>query len=844
MAEENPYRLPRTVIPGRYDMVLEPDLGSFSFTGRVTIAVDVVETTREVVLNAADLEISAATVGGRPAQVALDDTTERMTLTLDADLEPGPSTVEVRFSGELNDKLRGFYRSTYTGHDGADQIIATTQFESTNARRAFPCFDEPDLKAVFGVTLVIDEALEAVSCGEAIATDDLGDGRKRIVFADTMPMSTYLVAFIVGHLEATDPVDVDGVPVRVVHVPGKAHLTDFALDTGVRALRWLVDYYGIAYPGTKLDLVAVPDFAFGAMENLGCVTFRETLLLVDPEQATQLELTRIADVICHELAHMWFGDLVTMTWWEGIWLKEAFATFMEIAAVDELFPDWRRWQQFGRERTAAFDVDALSSTRPIEYPVVSPEDAEGMYDVLTYEKGAAVVRMMQQYLEPDRFRAGVHHYLTKHSYGNTRTTDLWDALEESSGEPVRATMDSWIYQRGYPLVSARRTERGVRLTQQRFAYLPSDDSAVWSVPVIIRARVGGRTVHWRGLLDDDRLAVDFDEAPDWVVVNAGAHGFYRVSYDADLLAALRSQAQEILDPAERYALVDDTLASVLAGQTDAATFLDLADGFGHEDDLGVWQVLVDGFRLLDRIVDDGARVVLQHRIATLTTAALDIVGYEGAADESPLTRELRGLLLAAAANLGEDPEAVERGRSLFAAYLDDPLAVEPDLAAAAVSIVAAHGDAADYETYVGRYRSPGTPQEEQRFLYALASFPDPDLFDRTLAMTLDEVRNQSAPFVLTLALGNRRLGPRAWRFVREHWDELTARFPSNLVPRMLSGIRAFTTPELAADVEAFLAEHPVPQGTLTVAQHLDKLRVNVALRAREAERLPAALLAK
>ena len=845
MRPDNPYRLPRTVLPARYDLTLEPDLASSTFTGTVTIGVEVVEPTTTIVLNAIELDIDAASVRlvGRDqeAAVSADAATERITLDLPDELPHGPAEIRLDFRGVLNDQLRGFYRSTYTDDAGTERVLATTQFESTNARRAFPCFDEPDLKAVFGVSLVVDEDLAAVSCGPEIDSTALGDGRRRVTFADTMLMSTYLVAFIVGDLEATDPVDVNGVPVRVVHVPGKAHLTEFALTTGVDALRWLIDYYGIDYPGTKLDLVAVPDFAFGAMENLGCVTFRETLLLVDPARATQNELSRIADVISHELAHMWFGDLVTMGWWEGIWLKEAFATFMEVMTVDALFPEWRRWDQFGRERSAAFDIDALPSTRPVEYPVVSPADAEGMYDVLTYEKGAAVVRMMEQYLTPERFAAGVHHYLTKFSYANTRTTDLWDALEESSGDPVRSIMDSWIFQAGYPVLEVDASADGLVLRQRRFGYVPADDPTTWSVPVILRARVAGETVERRVLVSEADAHVDLGGRPEWAVVNAGAHGFYRVAYSVELLRSLRGQAQEVLTAAERYALVDDTWASVLAGLTDAASFLELAEGFSHEEDLGVWQVLTDGLRGLDRILDGEAREALQGRVATQTMAALDIVGHEPADGEPPLTRELRGLLLRTAANLGEHRPAIDRGRSLLAAYLSDEEAVDPDLAAAAVAIVAAHGDEQDYEAFLARHRSPSTPQEEQRFLYALAGFEDEALMERTLQLSLDGVRNQSGPFVVLLALGNRARGAQAWRFVRENWDKMADRFPTNLVPRLLGGVRTFVEPALAADVEAFLSEHPVPQGTLTVAQHLDRMRVNVSLAEREAEPLGEAL---
>ena len=508
----DPHRLPRTAIPSRYDVVLEPDLADATFAGSVAVALDVREATTELVGNAIELEIDSATVeladGTRlAATVELDEATERFLARVDEPLPLGEATLHLAFRGILNDKLRGFYRSTFTGDDGAERVIATSQMQATDCRRAFPCWDEPEMKAVFGVTLVVDDGLFAISNGPEVAREATDDGRVRITFADTMPMSTYLVAFVVGPLEATAPVDVNGTPLRVVHVPGKANLTAFGEEIGAFALDWFERYYGIPYADKKVDLVGLPDFAAGAMENLGCITFRESLLLVDPATATQQEEQLVADVVAHELAHMWFGDLVTMRWWNGIWLNEAFATFMEVAACDAFRPAWKRWEQFSVERTAAFEVDALSSTRPVEYEVRSPADADGMFDVLTYQKGGALLRMLEQYLGEERFRDGIRQYLAKHSYGSTETSDLWDALEAATGDPVRRIMDTWIWQGGYPLVTVRPTDDGQRLvlTQRRFLFDGEDDGSRWAIPVIVRQRLGDVT-------KEDRLLLDGDEA--------------------------------------------------------------------------------------------------------------------------------------------------------------------------------------------------------------------------------------------------------------------------------------------------------------------------------------------
>ena len=848
----NPYRLPRDVLPTRYDIIIEPDLDEARFAGEVVISATSYAPVDSIMLNAADLECSEATLRQNGSSVAAEVTfqpeTERMTLR-PADgrrIEPGDLQISCTFAGELNDQLRGFYRSTFVDEAGEARTIATTQFESTNARRAFPCFDEPDFKAVFGVTMIVPAELMAVSCGAVVSSQVLADGRRRDTFADTMQMSTYLMAFIVGDLEATEPVDVGGVPLRIVYVRGKSELTSFGLEAGAFALAWLVDYYGIDYPGTKVDLIAVPDFAFGAMENMGAITFRETLLLADPRTATTAELLRIVDVVAHELAHMWFGNLVTMDWWNGIWLKEAFATFMQVATTDAFRPEWKRWDEFCIERGAAFDVDALSTTRPVEYEVVSPADAEGMYDVLTYEKGAAVVRMLEQYLGPDRFAAGVQHYLERHSYANTTTTDLWDALETSSGEPVRSVMDGWIFTRGYPIVSVEPHPAGLTVAQHRFMYGSGDstaaddaaEAATWSVPVMVRARLAdGRTVSERLLLTEASTDVDLGGPVEWAIVNSGGHGYYRVRYSADLLAAVARQALEVLEPIERYGLVDDTYAAVVAGNASAADFIGLVTDLGAETDLHVWQRMIGGLKGLHAIAEPDGRAALAVLIRDLATTALGVLGFEPQPGESDLDRELRGVLFEAAGGRGRDELVRTRAKEMLETAIGDSAAVEPNLAAAAVQVAAAAGDETDYEQMAELYRSADTPQSELRYLQSLLLFEDSGLFKRTLELFAAEVRTQNAPYLLSAAMTHLDHGPVAWAFVRDRWDELTDQFPQNSISRMVGGIRALHTRELATEVETFFSEHEVPQGALTVAQHIEKMWVNVRLREREGARL-------
>ncbi len=833
---ENPYRLPRTVVPSRYDLVLEPDLASATFAGSEDVVIAVHEPVDEIVLNSVDVEIDRGWVEGDGVRVdvtgvRVDTETERAHLSLAGTIEPGERRLHLEFRGVLNDGLKGFYRSTYTDDEGATHVIATTQFEATDARRAFPCWDEPDLKAVFGVTLVVGDGLVAVSNGPEVSREATGDGRFRVRFADTMVMSTYLVAFVVGRLEITGPVDVDGVPLRIVHVPGKAHLATFALDAGAFCLRFFADYYGIAYPDRKVDFVALPDFAAGAMENLGCITYREHLVLVDPEKATAQELMNVADVVAHELAHMWFGDLVTMRWWNGIWLNEAFATFMEVLAVDAYRPDWQRWSLFARSRTAALDVDALGSTRPIEYPVASPDDASGMFDTLTYSKGGAVLRMLEQYLGSERFRAGIRRYLERHAHGNTETHDLWDAIEEVTGEPVRRIMDGWIWQGGYPLIASDLRDGRIRLDQGRFRYSKDADDTRWEVPLVVRTFDGSGSRQEPVLLPPAGTVVALEPPGATVIPNTDGNAFVRVRLSEELLARITRDLGG-LSAVERYHLVDDTWAAVLAGVTPAAEFVRLAEAFRGETDLPIWQALLGGLGWCDRFLAGEPRERFRALVRGLVRPPLDRIEWEARPDDADLTKALRGTLFAGLGVLGADPEARALARKVEAeARVGDR--VDPALAAAALNILAVFGAGDDFEAFLEREDSAQTPQERLRYLYSLPEFREAALMDRLLELTVSErVRPQDAPFVLARAIANRDQGERAWPFVKAHWDDITGRFARTTMIFVAEGVRFLATPELADDAEAFFTEHPIAQSALQLSQVLERQRVNAALRLR------------
>ncbi|HMS82973.1 MAG TPA: M1 family metallopeptidase [Nitrospira sp.] len=839
-ATTDPYRLPRHVIPTCYELRLEPDLVAATFRGHEIIAITITQATKTILLNAVDLVIESAVLERQntssfKASIEMEPQTQRVRLTFGEPISPGDWQLHITFHGQLNDKLRGFYRSTYKDASGATQTLAATQFEATDARRAFPCWDEPDFKAVFATTLVIDPQLTAVS-NTSLISEALENNKKVMRFAETIQMSTYLVAFVVGRIEATKPLFVGKTPLRLWTVPGKQPLTPFGQEIAVASLKFFEDYYDVPYPGDKLDLLAIPDFASGAMENLGAITFRETALLVDQRTGTHAELERIADVVAHENAHMWFGDLVTMSWWNGLWLNEAFATFMEMLAVDAWKPEWKRWESFAVTRAAAFSVDGLVSTRPIEYPVRAPKDADAMFDILTYEKGASVLRMLEQHIGPTVFRDGVRQYLRTHAYGNADTKDLWTALGAVARQPVPELMDGWIFQPGFPLVTVERQGEKLTLSQQRFTYLQqeSDADQHWQIPIQIRLFRGDHTEHRRVVLTQRETTIDLPADVTALIVNEGGPGFYRVCYRAPLLQQILDQGLDRLAAIERFILISDAWATTVAGAMPLAEYLQLTAHFRHERDKNVWAVLLESFSLLNRIITPEDRPALEAFVRDRVKPAAQDLGWDPKPGESDLVRQLRGDLLSTLGRLGNDPVIQHQAVERYQQYRNDPATVDVNVIPALVAILTYTGDEARYNEFSERYQTAPTPQEERRYLFALAAFHPKELVERTLARTINgEIRTQDAPFIVGSLMTNVYGREQAWEFVKANWDQMDKLFPKQGLRRMCGGIVGLATPELEQDVRRFFMSHKIDLGGKTLDQYLEQLRVAVSFRERE-----------
>ena len=783
VTERPPYRLPRNVLPQHYSVELRPDFVGAKFHGFATVDLSVIETTSEVVLNAAELEIgdvaftpAGGSGGAIPATVSYRAGEEQAAFAPDAPLEPGAWQVFMRFSGELNDLLRGFYRSKFRTEDGEEAWIAVTQFEATDARRAFPCWDEPDLKATFGISVVADDGLTVLSNAQEISSEILVTGQRRTRFADTVKMSTYLVAVVIGPFELTDPRDVDGVALRVGSVPGRAPLRALAEEAAAHSLSFLRNYFALPYPGDKLDHVAVPDFASGAMENLGLVTYRENALLIG-DDSSQVERQRVVSTIAHETAHMWFGNLVTMRWWEGVWLNEAFATFMELLVTDDFDPRWDVWANFGVARAAALAADSLRSSRAIEYPVGRPEEAEDMFDVITYDKGGSVLRMIERYLGDDTFRRGLNFYLDKHRFANTSTTDLWDALEVASAQPIRAAMGTWVNQPGHPVVSVELGgPRELKFSQHRFLLdggNPGDQH--WVVPVTLRyATVEDGIKREQFLLDGGPATLTLKGTPAWVLVNEGAWGVYRTHYTGGLRDALFG-ALDQLDARERLSLVSDTWAATVAGTVPLESSLQLWSSLRDERDPDVWWAISAGLGLVDLVCRPEDTALLEQLTRQLAGDLFSDLGWGEALapqDETPRRARLRARLVTLLGTLGADVQVRQQALERLVDADAGRVALAPDLATAVTQVVAAAGGAQEWDLLYSHYKKATTPQDEIRYLFSLAAFREQALLQRSLDLTFSgEVRSQNAPFLLGDILGRRHGCVLAWEAIEQHWDE-------------------------------------------------------------------------
>jgi aminopeptidase N len=831
-------RLPETVRPESYKLTLTPDLKSATFAAVESIEVTVDKPVSSITLNAAELSFQAVTVTtpGKPqtASVSLDNQKQQATFTFPEKVTAGKATLEISYTGILNNELRGFYLSK-TSH----RNYAVTQFESTDARRAFPSFDEPALKATFDISLVVDSGDTAISNGPILSdTPGPAAGKHTLHFAVTPRMSTYLVVFLVGDFQCTAGQQ-DGVAIRVCSTPDKVALTSYGVDVAKYVLHYYNNYFGIPYPLKKLDLIALPDFEAGAMENFGAITYRETALLVDPKTASVGAKKEVALVIAHEMAHQWFGDLVTMQWWDNLWLNEGFATWMENKPVAAMHPEWNIDQSVAEGLDRTLNLDAQPTTRPIRSKAETPDEINQMFDGIAYGKASDVLLTVENYVGPETFRNGVRAYLAAHLYANATAEDFWNTQTATSHKPVDKIMESLIAQPGEPILTFGEPANGkISVTQKRFFLSPSiqpDPKQGWTLPVCFKTAGGA---------EDCQLLTPSDSvlkvpAGELTFANAGGKGYYRSAYTPSVYAALVAGAETSLTPAERIALLGDEWVQVRANKATVGDYLNLVAAIKSDPSAEVLGAGLSGVSSIFSRVASSAdeKAAISAWIRQTFAPELAKLGASSEAD-SANTRELRAELFGTLGYYGNDPAVIAQSRRLAQQYLADPASIDASLGQTALAIASRNGDAALFDSLQRTFETNSNPEIKTNALRLLAQFQDPALAQRALNYAVSgKVRNQDAAVQFSIALQIDEIRDLAWKYIQTDWDKVQAQFTTEMGAMLVSSTGSFCSADAREDVKNFFSAHKVASSNVALKHAIEHIDGCIELRTLQESKL-------
>jgi aminopeptidase N/puromycin-sensitive aminopeptidase len=837
-------RLPEGARPENYKLKFTPDLDKAKFEGDETITLRLLKTTTEITLNAVDIDFHDVTItsGGvaQKATVTPQKEKEMVVLSVEKPLAAGTATVHITYTGILNDEMRGLY----LGKDDKGRKYAATQFEATDARRAFPSFDEPDYKATFDITAVADKDQVAIS-NYKIVSDTPGPGDKHTVkFATTAKMSAYLAALVVGQFEYVEG-SVDGIPIRVYSTPGKKEMGKFALDAAEYIVGYYNKYFGIKYPYGKLDLIGLPDFSAGAMENVGCITFREVILLIDEKEGSVDLKKTIASVTAHEIAHMWFGDLVTMKWWDDVWLNEGFATWMSSKPVQKWKPEWNFDLDDVSGTGGTLNVDSLANTRPIHQAAETPAQIQELFDGIAYGKAASVLRMLEAYLGEETFRAGINAYLKEHQYGNATADDFWNAQAKVSHKPVDKIMPTWVKQPGAPIINVKAQCSGnstnVTLEQQRYfvdrAKFEAVNDQLWQIPLCLKGSASSTAKC--ELMTKKEETFTLPGCSTWVLTNAGATGYYRTGYQPDAVRALAKDAETKLSPAERIALQNDIWASVRVGREPVGDYLAFAQGLQTDRNRAVLEDVLGRLNYIGQyVVSDSDRDAYRMWLRQYLTPPMKEVGYEPKPGEADEQRTLRARLFNALGYDARDPETLEQARKIADKALTDPASVDHEIAGVALSLAALNGDAAFYDRVMAALKNPRSPEEYYVYLFTLPQFGDPKLLQRTLDFALSpDVRSQDALGVVTSVMGNPAGEQLAWNFVRQHWPEIEKAGGPFASAQVVGATSVFCDTASRDQVTEFFTAHKVAAAERTYKQSIERINNCVDLKSQQETKL-------
>ena len=839
-------RLPEVARPDNYKLKFTPDIEKATFEGDETITLHVLKPTSEITLNAVDIDFHEVSItsGGatQKAKVTPEKEKEMVVLAVEKPLPAGPATVHITYTGTLNSEMRGFY----LGKDDQGRKYAATQFEATDARRAFPSFDEPDYKATFDITAVAGKGLVAIS-NQKIVSDTAGPGDTHIVtFATTAKMSSYLAALVVGNFEYIEG-ESDGIPIRVYSTPGKKEMGRFALESATYILNYYDKYFGIKYPYGKLDLIGLPDFSAGAMENTGCITFREVILLIDEKQGSIGLKKEIASVVAHEMAHQWFGDLVTMKWWDDIWLNEGFATWMESKPVAQWKPEWNYALDDVSGTSGTLNVDSLENTRPIHQAAETPAQIQELFDGIAYGKAAAVLRMLESYLGEEKFRAGVNAYLKQHQYANATAEDFWEAQTKTSKKPVDQIMPTWVKQPGAPIINVTAQCSGgstnVTLAQRRYfvdrAKFDAPNDQLWQIPLCMKGSATGNGAPKCELMTKKEESFTLPGCSNWVLANAGATGYYRTGYSQEAVRALANDAETKLSPAERISLQGDIWASVRVGREPVGDFLAFARGLQADRNRAVLDDVLGRLNYIGRyLVSESDRDSYRTWLRQYLSPAMKEVGYEPKAGESDEQRTLRGAIFHTLGYDGRDPETLEEARKIADKALADSSSVDHEMAGGALSLAALNGDAAFYDRVMTALKNPKSPEEYYTYLFTLPQFTDPALLERTLNYAISpDVRSQDALQVIASVLRNPAGEKLAWEFIQSHWDAVAKAGGPFASAEVVGATSVFCNAGMRDQVTEFFSAHKIAAAERTYKQSIERINSCIDLKSQQEPQL-------
>jgi aminopeptidase N/puromycin-sensitive aminopeptidase len=836
-------RLPEVAVPENYKLTFTPDLDKATFEGDENISIRVLKPTSEITLNSADIDFHDVTItsGGKSqkAKVTPDKEKEMVVLAVETPLSAGPAAIHITYSGILNSEMRGLY----IGKDDQGRKYAASQFEATDARRAFPSFDEPAYKATFDITAIADKGLVAIS-NQKVISDTPGPGDKHTVhFATTVKLSSYLAALVVGNFEYIEG-EADGIPIRVYSTPGKKEMGKFALETAEHVLSYYDKYFSIKYPYGKLDLIGLPDFSAGAMENAGCITFREVLLQIDEKQGSVDLKKTVASVIAHEMAHQWFGDLVTMKWWDDIWLNEGFATWMSSKPIEAWRPEWNFDLDDVSGTGGTMNTDSLANTRPIHQAAETPAQIQELFDGIAYGKAASVLRMLEAYLGEQTFRAGVNAYLQKHQYANATAEDFWQAQTASSNKPVDQIMPTFVKQAGLPIINVKSQCSGnatrVTLEQRRYYYdrekFQAANDELWQVPLCMKSSTGAQRCE---LLTRKEETFTLPGCSTWVLANANATGYYRAGYQPDAIRSLANDAESKLSPAERIALQTDIWASVRVDREPVGDYLAFAQGLEADRNRAVLDDVLGRLDFIGRyLVTDSDRDAYRSWLRGYLAPMIKDVGWEPQSGESDEQRTLRSRLFNTMGYDARDPQVLAAARKLADKALDDPSSVDRQMAGGAMTLAALNGDQAFYDRLLAAIKTAKSPEDYYNYLFTLPQFSDPKLVQRTLDYAISpDVRSQDALGVVSTVLNNPESQKQAWEFILSHWDAIQKAGGPFASAQIVGSTGGFCDAHMRDQVTEFFAAHKIEAAERTYRQSIERINNCIDLKSQQEPQL-------